>query len=523
MSAYSGPNVVNDGLVLSLDAANLKSKDLTSIQVLVVGGGGEGGAHVGGGGGGGGVLTGIATVAIQDYAITVGAGGGGAGSNQQGVSGENSSAFGLTAIGGGGGGTWGGQGNPNGKSGGSGGGAGGTDAVQTGTGGAGINGQGFQGGNTGTRNGQLNSSGAGGGGAGVAALDRIPAFDVSRRDGGDGILSSITGSILWYGGGGGSGSFQSVPGGNGGKGGGGGGSSTRSTSGVGDTNGISSASDGVTGNTSIGGNGGTNTGGGGGGGSGGSSALSGGNGGSGIVVIRYPGSPRATGGTITSVGSDTVHTFTASGTFTMNTVTMTVGDLSGNSNNATLINGAGYSASNGGSMVFDGVDDYASVVLPSNTEFISNPSLNNMRISFSIWCNVQSGYYILSSGAQTGSTGIAFSYQSGNPFIAIKGNSSVSVFDFSSTTFPLNTWINWSMTSDGNSMKLYKNGQLLSQVSFTSNSFSDLFKELHIGKPNNNPSFTCNMNASNILFYDRALTAAEVQQNFNATRGRYGI
>lgn len=38
----------------------------------------------------------------------------------------------------------------------------------------------------------------------------------------------------------------------------------------------------------------------------------------GIVVIRYHGTARATGGTITTVGGDTVHTFTTSGTFTTN-------------------------------------------------------------------------------------------------------------------------------------------------------------------------------------------------------------
>jgi hypothetical protein len=36
-------------------------------------------------------------------------------------------------------------------------------------------------------------------------------------------------------------------------------------------------------------------------------------GGSGIVIVRYAGSPRATGGTITQVGGYTIHTFTSSG------------------------------------------------------------------------------------------------------------------------------------------------------------------------------------------------------------------
>ena len=58
--------------------------------------------------------------------------------------------------------------------------------------------------------------------------------------------------------------------------------------------------------------------GGGGGASGVDSASSGtgGNGGSGIVVIRYPGTQRGTGGTANTSGGYTTHTFTSSGTYT---------------------------------------------------------------------------------------------------------------------------------------------------------------------------------------------------------------
>jgi hypothetical protein len=40
-----------------------------------------------------------------------------------------------------------------------------------------------------------------------------------------------------------------------------------------------------------------------------------GTGGSGIVIIRYLGSQRGTGGTVTSSGGYTIHTFTSSGTY----------------------------------------------------------------------------------------------------------------------------------------------------------------------------------------------------------------
>jgi hypothetical protein len=53
-----------------------------------------------------------------------------------------------------------------------------------------------------------------------------------------------------------------------------------------------------------------------GGGGGGGNAFAGGNGGSGIVIIRYLGSQVGSGGTVTSSGGYTYHTFTSSGTFT---------------------------------------------------------------------------------------------------------------------------------------------------------------------------------------------------------------
>jgi hypothetical protein len=65
-------------------------------------------------------------------------------------------------------------------------------------------------------------------------------------------------------------------------------------------------------------NGTANTGGGGGGSEG--SGVSG-NGGSGIVIIAYPtGTITATGGTMTTSGGMTIHTFTSSGSFNVSAI-----------------------------------------------------------------------------------------------------------------------------------------------------------------------------------------------------------
>jgi hypothetical protein len=52
------------------------------------------------------------------------------------------------------------------------------------------------------------------------------------------------------------------------------------------------------------------------GGAGFSGSGTSGAGGSGLVIIRYAGDQRGTGGTVTSAGGFTIHTFTSSGTYT---------------------------------------------------------------------------------------------------------------------------------------------------------------------------------------------------------------
>lgn len=256
-----------------------------SVDYLVVAGGGGGGGDgpsgdFAGGGGAGGFLTGSASIISGTaYSITVGSGGSGGPAVLAGVgtSGNNSVFGGVTSIGGGGGGAY--SSAP--LSGGSGGGAG-NGTYQTSVG-SGTAGQGNNGGTT------TASAGAGGGGAGAVGSN---GSGTTGGAGGVGLTSSYSGASVYYaGGGGGAGSSAAGAGGNGGGG------------------------AGAVGNA-VGSNATVNTGGGGGGAAAASGGYTGGNGGSGIVIIRYPGSQRATGGTVTSSGGYTIHTFTSSGTLT---------------------------------------------------------------------------------------------------------------------------------------------------------------------------------------------------------------
>ena len=256
------------------------------IAYLIAGGGGGGSQ---GGAGAGGVLVGnYASVPGTTYSFVVGAGGTGSAPASGTVNaGVSSTAFGLTAVGGGGGGSNGG----NGGNGGSGGGGGAQSGDVT-AGGTGTSGQGFAGGNG--YNGSPYSQGGGGGAGAVGAA----ASGNQSGNGGVGLSSSITGTATYYGGGGGGGIFSS-PGVQGAGGNGGGGSG---------------------GTTATAGTAGTANTGGGGGGAGAQSVVLGGNGGSGVVIISVPtanytgtytGSP-----TITTSSGSTILKFTASGSYT---------------------------------------------------------------------------------------------------------------------------------------------------------------------------------------------------------------
>ena len=258
-----------------------------SVEVLIVGGGGGGGGRLGGGGGGGGVIymPSVSVVAGTNYSIVVG--NGGATLNN----GQNSTAFGATAAGGG---TSGVHDTGVGTSGGSGGGAASNNSELN-------QGQSTSGNSLGSNKGLIygNRGGhmtairtgdptraAGGGGAGGNGIDTNPNItgntgQTGAGAGGVGVINAILGPRHYWGGGGGGGGYNQQFGGWGGIGGGGGGGGN---GGVG-TGGGSAFNSGAAGSGLNGGNGGANTGGGGGGC--GWVSEQGGTGGSGIVVIRY--------------------------------------------------------------------------------------------------------------------------------------------------------------------------------------------------------------------------------------------
>jgi hypothetical protein len=301
-----GGSYGNNGFYLPFPNNSTGSTVSTSYLVVAGGAGGGGGdssasGSAGAGGGAGGLLTGTSSlVSTASYVVTVGAGGAAGATAAKGSDGTVSTINAITSTGGGAGGSGYADGFPSratGNSGGSGGGTGGITGGTAPAGGAGTAGQGFAGGG-----GQASRNGGGGGGA--SAVGSTSANNVPGGTGGAGTASSISGSSVTYAGGGGGGGWGTpgTPVGNstGGAGGGGfGGGASGSPATVGQA-----------GTANLGG-------GGGGGGSWNTGTSSaGGAGGSGVVILSYAGTQRYTGGTVTSSGGNTIHTFTSSGVLT---------------------------------------------------------------------------------------------------------------------------------------------------------------------------------------------------------------
>jgi hypothetical protein len=463
------------------------------LEYLVVAGGGGGGGNRGGGGGAGGFRTGTGfPVTAATYPITVGGGGNGIASGLGG-NGSQSIFSTITSTGGGGGasnvdvtlqpGGSGGGGNYSNPTGGT----GNTPPVsppQGNPGGGGLPTPGTY------RNG-------GGGGAGAAGSGAGPT-----GSGPGGVGSPITwlpasygtpgpAPGRWFAGGGGGGAGSEsgyaspyTPGGNGGSGGGGKGSTRPSTQ----------ADPGT-----------TNTGGGGGGTENPSVFPISGSGGSGIVAVRYPKTfdNIVRDGLVLNLDAGDVSSYPGSGT--------TWTDLSGSGYSGTLVNGVGYDGSNGGSLVFDGSNDYVDL----NTNNIitgTNPftfeafyKVTNTSVAGEIFGNYGSGY--------TANT----IWISGRYGVYI--NASVPYFQ--GAPLGAGTYhIAFTRTSAG-ACVLYKNAVV--DGTATSTTSISVGLNFRIGSDVNGIGEVFGGNIYNIKVYNRALTASEIEQNYNALKDRFGL
>jgi hypothetical protein len=177
-------------------------------------------------------------------------------------------------------------------------------------------------------------------------------------------------------------------------------------------------------------------------------------------------------------------------------------DLSGNGNTGTLVNGVGYSGDNFGSLVFDGTDD--------RVDSINASSLTNMTIEMWIYDTRSSGERdILSYNGNFGSyTFNGFTFRT-------DGNGAGARTFFSVGQPPLNTWYRFCYVKNGD---LYIN-----EMRYTGSGTDNTYGVISLGNTRSDVNNRLNGRISNAKIYNRALTATEISQNFNALRSRFGL
>ena len=196
-------------------------------------------------------------------------------------------------------------------------------------------------------------------------------------------------------------------------------------------------------------------------------------------------------------------------------------DLSGNNNTGTLTNGPTFNAGNQGSIVFDGTDDYINCGSPSILNSFSSGVTCCVWIkssSTNIYCGIVQKWY--QSGFQGGyqmyiSTGNVLSFAIGD-----------NLSNYSATSGTTNVingiWHYCVGTYDLSTIKVYVDTSLNGSVASSRSIVDSNNSTLYVGQDDYSPSRRFNGNIAQVQVYNRALTATEILQNYNATKGRFG-
>jgi hypothetical protein len=200
-------------------------------------------------------------------------------------------------------------------------------------------------------------------------------------------------------------------------------------------------------------------------------------------------------------------------------------DLSRNGNTGSLINGPAYSSANGGVLSFDGSNDY----------------VNCGSVSSNLSSGVSIQLFFKSTDITSRQQGL-LTYQTGslgNPYINFwcPGNGSLRWETFTSTSPNVgtsifssnllnNVWYHiigtYSSNGSNGTTRIYTNGIESTSSIFSAPNFSSSYNyTLEIGRYQGFGVLSGNI--AQVLIYNRALSPAEIRQNYHATKGRYGL
>ena len=197
-------------------------------------------------------------------------------------------------------------------------------------------------------------------------------------------------------------------------------------------------------------------------------------------------------------------------------------DLSSNSFNATLVNGVGYNANNGGSLLFDGNNDFVRVGP------IPFTGTSTASVSWGLWVYPTSASGNIMSMSNTDPQ----SAWNMPPIAATGQNFRGKIWSNnylnSASNYSLNTWYYLVLVFDytARTQRFYVNGMLQSSQSNISYNASGSNNYMFLGQANPGTDNTGMFSGRIAIFQiygNKALTDAEITQNFNATKIRFGL
>ena len=210
-------------------------------------------------------------------------------------------------------------------------------------------------------------------------------------------------------------------------------------------------------------------------------------------------------------------------------------------NNGTLTNGPTYSSANGGSIVFDGNDDYISILPSQGIDVGVNFSIQTW-VKIVRWgggpnwnrASIVTNSYPYSNGtgfwlACTSQAGPGQNYAA-TPgyesfFLSMGGDQYCVAPTAGSLTAYTNSWFNMGVRVNGtNPMKCYINGVEVSSYACQANgpaSYSYNSGPFSLGCRNNREE-CLNGSIASFLMYNRSISDSEFLQNFNAQKARFG-
>jgi hypothetical protein len=191
-----------------------------------------------------------------------------------------------------------------------------------------------------------------------------------------------------------------------------------------------------------------------------------------------------------------------------------------------LVNGPTFNSANGGSIVFDGSDDYV------DTQETTSTFSDSFTINLWYYAKTNTGGYRVffeTNGYRVNAGAGLAMYQFDNRWQIwgrpTTNGSNINMIDTSAGSLGLNQWKYVTLTRDISTglLTIYLNAVFSGSYSGNTANYYDLNPTRKYNIGGGRTLYFSNSNIAQLSIYNKALTASEILQNYNATKGRFAL